>query len=204
MTTDTAKRLSDEDAGLVKAFRNRAKSIRDWCAEHKAEEWAPMAQFEASLKEADDWDRAADAIERLSAPPSQGKAAKVLQGLRDAIAGNFARVTIEGETWTREPAQGTSVDGAEGKVLVTREYLRNIYAALAAATQGKFDTEFEVARVQTRHYLQSALPLPVSEDGRDAVIEECAWRLEVDGFKHCAATLRALKSKQPSDIGAEK
>jgi hypothetical protein len=30
------------------------------------------------------------------------KASKILDGLRDAVAGNFAAVTIEGETWVKQ------------------------------------------------------------------------------------------------------
>lgn len=58
-----------------------------------------------------------------------------------------------------------------------------------------------------------AIPLPVSADGRAAVIEECAK--VCDGVRNkyigttglateCAHAIRALKAKQPSDTGAGK
>lgn len=34
--------------------------------------------------------------------PKPGKGSRILDGLRDAVAGNFAVVTIEGETWVKQ------------------------------------------------------------------------------------------------------
>ncbi len=33
--------------------------------------------------------------------PRLMRGARILQGLKDAVAGNFTRVTIEGQTWER-------------------------------------------------------------------------------------------------------
>jgi hypothetical protein len=43
---------------------------------------------------------------------------KIIDGLRDAIAGNFARVTIEGQTWVRED-DGTLCTAAEKTAILS-------------------------------------------------------------------------------------
>ena len=63
---------------------------------------------------------------------------KIIRGLREAVAGNFTRVTIEGQTWVREE-KASLVDlllyeAAEADFNLKLAKLREFYGAATAPT----------------------------------------------------------------------
>lgn len=70
---------------------------------------------------------------------------KILDGLKDAVAGNFARVTIEGQVWVRQERAPVDVNSKEAelwsenmRLKSENEHLRAALKYYATATAADF------------------------------------------------------------------
>lgn len=77
--------------------------------------------------------------------PKPGKGSRVLDGLRDAVAGNFAAVTIEGETWVKQGHEDEALDRARSRIAALEEALKPF--AEAADTVEAVFTPSQLKRV---------------------------------------------------------
>jgi hypothetical protein len=56
--------------------------------------------------------------------------AKIIQGLKQAVAGNFVRVTVEGQTWVRLPDRDASADNYPSQFAMEGAVELEVYNAL--------------------------------------------------------------------------
>lgn len=237
--TDTPKRLVEKLREIIADGDRRGAS----------------AQIPTSVRLRPLLEQAADTIERLSTPPSQGKVEISEDGicwtckcgwrstfldLKCPGCGNGQPAIYAAITQALTESDGQGTDGAEA---MREAAAKAIEEAVRNSSKGSFDAlgndvgwatgsnnfQFDesyhkghqpvpinfnsLARIIDKNCLRMAevvraLPLPVSADGRDAVIEECAQRLyklrdEYEGtsdnwsaFNFAAQKIAALKSKQ--------